>query len=108
MAGGYRGTPRRAAPTPTGYAPGMPLEQPKNPLHGLTLKAILTELVDAYGFEDLSERVRIHCFANEPSIKSSLKFLRKTPWAREKVESLYLWHLRERKRQARRAEREQG
>jgi uncharacterized protein (DUF2132 family) len=86
----------------------MPLEQPKNPLHGLTLKAILTELVDAYGFEDLSHRVRVNCFANEPSIKSSLKFLRKTPWAREKVESLYLWHLRELKRQARRAAQEQG
>lgn len=81
----------------------MTLEQPKNPLHGLTLKAILTALVDAYGFEDLSQKVRIHCFANEPSIKSSLKFLRKTPWAREKVESLYLWHLREQRRQARRA-----
>lgn len=81
----------------------MSSEQPKNPLHGLTLKAILTELVDAYGFEDLSHKVRINCFANEPSIKSSLKFLRKTPWAREKIESLYLWHQRELKRQARRA-----
>jgi len=80
----------------------MSLEQPKNPLHGITLKALLTELVDVYGFEDLSQRVRINCFAHEPSIKSSLRFLRKTPWAREKVESLYLWHLREQKRQARR------
>ena len=81
----------------------MSQEQPKNPLHGITLKAIVTELVETYGFEDLSERVAIHCFANEPSIKSSLKFLRKTPWAREKVESLYLWHLREQRRQARRS-----
>jgi uncharacterized protein (DUF2132 family) len=81
----------------------MPLEQPKNPLHGLTLSTIVTELVEAYGFEDLSEKVAIHCFAHEPSIKSSLKFLRKTPWAREKIESLYLWHLRELKRQAARA-----
>jgi uncharacterized protein (DUF2132 family) len=81
----------------------MPLEQPKNPLHGLTLSTIVTELVEAYGFEDLSEKVAIHCFAHEPSIKSSLKFLRKTPWAREKIESLYLWHLRELKRQAARS-----
>ena len=79
----------------------MPLEQPKNPLHGLTLSTIVTELVEAYGFEGLSMKVAIRCFENEPSIKSSLKFLRKTPWAREKVESLYLWHLRELKRQAR-------
>ena len=79
----------------------MPLEQPKNPLHGLTLSTIVTELVEAYGFEGLSMKISIRCFENEPSIKSSLKFLRKTPWAREKVESLYLWHLRELKRQAR-------
>jgi uncharacterized protein (DUF2132 family) len=78
----------------------MPHEQPRNPLHGLTLSTIVTELVEAYGFEDLSEKVPIRCFALDPSIKSSLKFLRKTPWAREKVESLYLWHLRELKRQA--------
>ena len=81
----------------------MPLEQPKNPLHGLTLSTIVTELVEAYGFEGLSMKISIRCFENEPSIKSSLKFLRKTPWAREKVESLYLWHLRELKRQAARA-----
>ena len=81
----------------------MPLEQPKNPLHGLTLSTILNELVEAYGFEGLSMKISIRCFENEPSIKSSLKFLRKTPWAREKVESLYLWHLRELKRQAARA-----
>jgi len=86
----------------------MSQEQPKNPLHGVTLKTLLTELVEVYGFEDLSQRVRIHCFAHEPSIRSSLRFLRKTPWAREKVESLYLWHLREQKRQARRAARERG
>ena len=79
----------------------MPLEQPKNPLHGLTLSTIVNELVEAYGFEGLSMKISIRCFENEPSIKSSLKFLRKTPWAREKVESLYLWHLRELKRQAR-------
>jgi len=78
----------------------MPEAHPKNPLHGLTLEAILTTLVEAYGWEDLSQKVVIRCFAHEPSIRSSLKFLRKTPWARAKVESLYLWHLRELKRQA--------
>ena len=62
----------------------------KDPLHGATLEAILNRLVEKYGWEDMSRRIRINCFANEPSIKSSLKFLRKTPWAREKVENLYL------------------
>ena len=79
----------------------MSSEQPKNPLHGLTLENILTALVDAYGFPVLAEKIAINCFAKDPSVSSSLKFLRKTPWAREKVESLYLWHLREVKRQAR-------
>lgn len=79
-------------------------EQPHNPLHGLTLEAILTELVAAYGWDGMAEHIALHCFANDPTLKSSLKFLRKTPWAREKVESLYLWHRRELKRQARRAE----
>ncbi len=79
----------------------MSEEQPKNPLHGLTLSAILDELVAAYGFPRLAEMVPIQCFANEPSVGSSLKFLRRTPWARAKVESLYLWHLRELKRKAR-------
>lgn len=76
-------------------------EQPKNPLHGLTLEAIVTTLVDAYGWESLAEKVPVRCFSHEPSIRSSLKFLRKTPWARAKVESLYQWHLRELRRQAR-------
>ncbi len=74
-------------------------EQPKNPLHGLTLEAILTELVEARGWEELGRQVRIQCFVNEPSISSSLKFLRKTPWAREKLESYFLWHRRELRRQ---------
>lgn len=78
----------------------MSEEQPKNPLHGVTLNAIITELVAAYGFDDLSRRVPIRCFTHEPSIQSSLKFLRRTPWAREKIEGLYLWHLREQKRRA--------
>lgn len=59
-------------------------------LHGITLEAILLRLVDFYGWEQLSQRIDINCFANDPSVKSSLKFLRKTPWARGKVEELYL------------------
>ena len=70
-----------------------------DPLHGLTLEAILTELVAHYGWEKLGTLVTIRCFEQDPSIRSSLKFLRKTPWARAKVESLYLWHLRELRRQ---------
>ncbi len=64
--------------------------QPKNPLHGKTLEAILTELVQQYGWEELASRIRINCFAVDPSIASSLKFLRRTPWARKKVEDLYM------------------
>lgn len=73
-------------------------EQARNPLHGVTLEALLNELVTAYGWEELGRQVRIQCFVNDPSVPSSLKFLRRTPWAREKVESFYLWHLRERRR----------
>ena len=61
-----------------------------DPLHGVTLKVLLTELVEIYGWEELARRIRIKCFAKDPSINSSLKFLRKTPWARNKVEMLYL------------------
>ena len=64
--------------------------QPKNPLHGVTLEMILTDLVAHYGWEELGRTIKIKCFNHEPDIKSSLKFLRKTPWAREKVEALYL------------------
>ena len=64
--------------------------QPNNPLHGLKLIDILEELVERYGWEELGERIKINCFNSNPSIKSSLKFLRRTPWAREKVEQLYL------------------
>jgi uncharacterized protein (DUF2132 family) len=64
--------------------------QPNNPLHGLRLIDILEELVERYGWEELGERITINCFNNNPTIKSSLKFLRRTPWAREKVEQLYL------------------
>ena len=61
-----------------------------DPLHGVTLKMVVTQLVDTYGWEELGRRINIKCFTNDPSISSSLKFLRKTPWAREKVEALYL------------------
>jgi uncharacterized protein (DUF2132 family) len=84
------------APAP---APAAKKAQPRNPLHGLTLEAIVTALADHYGWEHLSELVPIRCFAIDPSVGSSLKFLRKTPWAREKVESLYLFMLREQRRE---------
>jgi len=61
-----------------------------DPLHGITLKEILTLLVDKYGWQELGQRITIKCFTNDPSITSSLKFLRKTPWARTKVEALYI------------------
>lgn len=64
--------------------------QPNNPLHGVTLEKILTDLHASYGWEELGRRIRIRCFTHDPSVASSLKFLRKTPWAREKVEALYL------------------
>ncbi len=73
-------------------------EQPKNPLHGMTLEKIVTELADYYGWEGLGERINIRCFTHDPSVGSSLKFLRKTPWARDKVESLYLFMLRDMRR----------
>lgn len=66
-----------------------------NPLHGKTLESILIELVDFYGFSELSQMIDVNCFKNDPTIKSSLTFLRKTPWARTKVENLYLSYLRE-------------
>jgi len=65
-------------------------EQPNNPLHGITLEKLLIKLVDHYGWDELGREIDIRCFNWEPSIKSSLKFLRKTPWARTKVEELYL------------------
>lgn len=65
-------------------------EQPNNPLHGVKLAEIVQYLVSMYGWEELSTRIKINCFTSNPSINSSLKFLRKTPWARTKVENLYL------------------
>ena len=82
----------------TDPASPSPPAQPRNPLHGLTLEAILEALVAEYGWQGLDERIPLRCFAFEPSIKSSLRLLRKTPWAREKVEGLYLFMLRDIKR----------
>ena len=65
-------------------------KQANNPLHGVTLERIVTSLVEHYGWEALGQRIDIRCFNSDPSVKSSLKFLRKTPWAREKVEALYI------------------
>ena len=78
-----------------------PPAQPKNPLHGVTLEAMLTALVAHYGWPGLAERIALRCFSSEPSIASSLKMLRKTPWAREKLEGLYLFMLREERRTGR-------
>ena len=65
-------------------------QHPNDPLHGKTLEKILTEMVDYFGWADLGQHIPINCFTNNPSIKSSLTFLRKTPWARKKVENLYI------------------
>jgi uncharacterized protein (DUF2132 family) len=70
-----------------------------DPLHGLTLEVIVTRLAEHYGWEELGARIPVRCFNLDPSVASSLKFLRKTPWAREKVEGLYLFMLREIRRE---------
>jgi uncharacterized protein (DUF2132 family) len=72
----------------------MANEQPNNPLHGITLEMILNQLVKRYGWVELGNRIPIKCFTDKPSIKSSLNFLRQTPWARKKVEDLYLKSLK--------------
>ena len=64
--------------------------QPNNPLHGITLEMMLVHLVDRYGWDELADRIPVNCFISNPSIKSSLTFFRKTPWARKKVEDLYV------------------
>jgi uncharacterized protein (DUF2132 family) len=93
-------TPSAAKVSPESPAKAAaPQQQARNPLHGLTLEAIVTALHAHYGWPGLAQRIQIRCFASDPSVASSLKFLRKTPWAREKVESLYLFMLREQKRQ---------
>jgi uncharacterized protein (DUF2132 family) len=71
----------------------MAQEQINNPLHGMTLEKIVVSLQDFYGWEGLGERIDIRCFTHDPSVKSSLKFLRKTPWARKKVEELFVYTL---------------
>jgi uncharacterized protein (DUF2132 family) len=71
------------------------MNQPNNPLHGITLEAIIIQLVDHLGWEEMGSRININCFKSNPSVKSSLAFLRKTPWAREKVEQLFLNIMRE-------------
>ncbi|MCP4650630.1 MAG: DUF2132 domain-containing protein [PVC group bacterium] len=68
----------------------MSEQQTNDPLHGVTLEKIVNSLVEQYGWDVLGERINIRCFTNDPSVKSSLKFLRRTPWARKKVENLYL------------------
>ena len=78
----------------------MPTPQARNPLHGITLEAMLNELVAHFGWPELGYQIHIRCFVLDPSVASSLKFLRKTPWAREKVESLYLFMRREQARNA--------
>jgi uncharacterized protein (DUF2132 family) len=74
--------------------------QARNPLHGITLQMMLNALVAYFGWPELAERIPINCFSSDPSVSSSLKFLRRTPWARAKVESLYTFMLREQKRAA--------
>lgn len=81
--------------------PSPPQTQPRNPLHGITLEAMVSALSEHYGWPGLAQRIPVRCFAIDPSVSSSLKFLRKTPWARDKVEGLYLFMLREQRRQAR-------
>ena len=68
----------------------MSQQQPNNPLHGLTLEKIVTSLQEHYGWDGGHDRIQVNCFYNDPSVKSSLKFLRRTPWARAKVEALYI------------------
>lgn len=92
----------QAAPVPEpapAPAAATPARQPRNPLHGVTLEAMVVALQQHFGWRGLAEQIPVRCFQSDPSVSSSLKFLRKTPWAREKVESLYLFMLRERKRQ---------
>ena len=79
-----------------------PGQQPRNPLHGVTLETIVTALADHYGWAELGMRIPVRCFNVDPSVTSSLRFLRKTPWARDKVEQLYLAMERERQRATRR------
>ena len=93
-------TPPSPHPRPPPPAGAAPAKQARNPLHGITLEAMVVALADYFGWDELGRQIPIRCFQIDPSVGSSLKFLRKTPWAREKVESLYLFMLRERRRNA--------
>ena len=84
-------------PTQPPSTPAAPA-QPRNPLHGVTLEAMVVALADYFGWDELGRQIPIRCCQSDPSVSSSLKFLRKTPWAREKVESLYLFMLRDQRR----------
>ena len=86
-------------PTQPPSTPAAPA-QPRNPLHGVTLEAMVVALSEHFGWKELGQRITVRCFQSDPSVASSLKFLRKTPWAREKVEGLYLFMLREQRRNA--------
>lgn len=88
------------APATPSVAPTPPAKQARNPLHGVTLEAMVVALADYFGWDELGRQIPIRCFQLDPSVGSSLKFLRKTPWAREKVESLYLFMLRDQRRSA--------
>ncbi|MGV3680738.1 MAG: VF530 family DNA-binding protein [Acidovorax sp.] len=92
-------TPEPESGSPPEAAPAKPV-QPRNPLHGVTLETMVVALADYFGWDELGQRIPVRCFQSDPSVASSLKFLRKTPWAREKVESLYLFMLRDQKRNA--------
>ena len=89
------------APSDTPEVPAKPASQVRNPLHGVTLEAMVTAMAEHYGWDELGHRIPVRCFNLDPSVGSSLKFLRKTPWAREKVEGLYLFMLREQRRSGR-------
>ncbi len=82
----------------------MPEQQINNPLHGITLEQIVVKLQEYYGWEELGQLIKIRCFDTDPSVKSSLKFLRKIPWARSKVEDLYLVTVKREKRKQRKTE----
>ena len=88
-----------ATPQPPATA-SAPAKQRHNPLHGVTLETMVVALAEYFRWKKLGQRITVRCFKSDPSVKSSLKFLRKTPWAREKVESLYLFVLRDQKRNA--------
>ena len=93
---GAMSTPETPPPAPPANKPA----QPRNPLHGVTLEAMVVGLADYFGWDELGRQIPIRCFQIDPGVGSSLKFLRKTPWAREKVESLYLFMLRDQRRNA--------